>query len=228
MNFYDLPTLVGEQYMLTSALRETRDTVLYRATQKDLRREVIVERLRHSAAEHPRRVSLFLDSAKAQARFCGEHLSTVLEVLESNGSWLVVKEGPPGEPLDMMLADSKKLSACDLCNLMIILCRLCLRLDTEQVASTHFHLEDVYYCNHHFRLSNPARAGTRSAGSSREFLADAARELKPLLDTASPLAARLLSLMQRVSLHRDTSPMSPALYMAEFTVLYTIMRQQGA
>lgn len=227
MDFYDLPAFVGEQYMLTSVLRETRDTILYRATQKELRREVIVERLRHAAAEHPRRVRLFLDSAKAQARFRGDHLSSVLEVLEADGCWLVAKESPPGEPLDMMLADGKLLSAYDICRLFLILCHLCLRLDTEHMASTRFHLEDVYYHEHNFRLSNPARAGTRSVDSSRNYLAGAARDLLPMLDIKSNLAGAIDQLLKRISLHRDTSPMNPALYMAEFTALHTLMLQKA-
>lgn len=212
--------------MLTSVLRETRDTVLYRATQRELRREVIVERLRVSAAEHPRRVRLFLDSAKAQAHFRGEHLSSVLEVLEADGSWMVAKESPPGEPLDMLHADGKQLAAFDLCRLFVILCHLCLRLDVEHIASTRFHPEDVYYHEHHFRLSNPARAGSRPAEASRSFLSGAAKELIPMLDKKSHLAGALLQLLQRVQLHRSTSPINPALFMSEFTALHTLMLQK--
>lgn len=213
--------------MLTSVLRETRDTILYRATQRDLRREVIVERLRQAAAEHPRRVRLFLDSAKAQARFCGEHLSSVLEVLEADGSWMVAKESPPGEPLDMVLADGKLLSAYDLCRLFIVLCHLCLRLDAEHMASTRFHLEDIYYHKHHFRLSNPARAGTRSADSSRNFLAGAAQDLQPLLNTESHLAGSLFQLMRRMSMHRGSSITVTALFMSEFAALHTLMLEKA-
>lgn len=227
MYFYDLPTLVGEQYMLTSVLRETRDTILYRATQKDLRREVIVERLRHSAAEMPRRVRLFLDSAKAQARFCGEHISSVLEVLEADGSWLVAKESPAGEPLDIMLADGKLLSAYDLCRLFIVLCHLCLRLDAEHVASTRFHLEDVYFHNHRFRLSNPARAGTRAAESSRTFLVGAARDLPALLNKDTNLAGALLQLIRRMSVARATPSTVIAFFMSEFAALHTLMLEKA-
>lgn len=227
-DFYDLPTLVGDQYMLTSILRETRDTVLYRAMQKNLRREVIVERLRLSSAEHPRRVRLFLDSAKAQSRFRGDYLSSVLEVLEVDGTWMVAKESPKGEPLDMMLADGNLLSAYDLCYLMITLCHLCLRLDSEHVASTRFHLEDVYYREGHFRLSNPALAGTRTQVSSRNFLADAARELLGLLDKKSTMAGVLSQLFRRMSIHRDPSPVMPALFLAELTSLRTLaLRESG-
>ena len=39
---YPLPFLVGNQYVLSAVLNETADTVLYAATQKDMRREVVV------------------------------------------------------------------------------------------------------------------------------------------------------------------------------------------
>ncbi|MBQ8900194.1 MAG: hypothetical protein IJY72_04490 [Akkermansia sp.] len=45
---YSLPALVGGQYVLSAVLSETADTILYSATQKDMRREVVVETLRCS------------------------------------------------------------------------------------------------------------------------------------------------------------------------------------
>lgn len=222
-DFYDLPTLVGEQYMLSSVLRETRDTILYRGTQKDLRREVIVECLRPSAVDNQRKTKLFLDSAKAQARFHGDNLTSVLEVMQDSGTWLVAKANPAGEPLDMMLSDGKLLSSMDLCQLMIILCTLCLRLDTERVASARFHLEDVSYHRHQFCLNNPARAGSRAASSSRLFLSDAARDLLPLLDADSKLAGSLVAMLKRLCTNYDDSPMLPALFLAEFSRLHTLL-----
>ena len=138
-DLWDLPMLVGEQYMLTSVLRETRDTILYRGAQRDLRREVMVEVLRKGAASVPRKVQLFLDTAKAQSEFQGEHLLRVLEVMEAEETWIVAKESPEGEPLDMVQSDGQFLSAQDMGELMILLCHLCLRLDAEHVASAHFH-----------------------------------------------------------------------------------------
>lgn len=224
-DFYDLPILVGEQYMLTSIVRETRDTILYRATQKELRRDVIVESLRHSAMDNQRKVRMFLDSAKAQAGAQGEALTCVLEVFETEGTWLVVKENPAGETLDQYLTDGRHLSALDLCQLMTTLCEICIRFDTENVASARFHLEDIYCHQRRFRLNNLARAGTRSPGVSKQYLAEAARDLLPLLDKKSWLAGTLASLLRRVSMNQDDSPMKPALFMAEFSSLYTLMLQ---
>lgn len=224
-DFYDLPMLVGEQYMLTSIVRETRDTILYRATQKELRRDVIVECLRHSAMDNQRKVRMFIDSAKAQASVQGEALTCVLEVFETEGTWLVVKENPAGETLDQFLSDGKRLPALDLCQLMTALCEICLRFDTENLASARFHPEDVYYNHRRFRLNNPVRSGTRSPGASKAYLAEAARDILPLLDSKSRLAGTLASLLRRVSMNQDDSPMKPALFMAEFSSLYTLMLQ---
>ena len=224
-DFYDLPMLVGEQYMLSSIIRETRDTILYRATQKELRRDVIVESLRHSAMENQRKVRMFIDSAKAQAAMQGGVLSCVLEVFETEGTWLAAKEGLAGEALDQMLTDGKKISALDLCLLFIDLCKLCMRFDAENVTTTRFHMEDVYFHQHKFRLNNIARAGTRPPGASRTYLSEAALELQSMLDNESHLAGALASLLRRVSLCRDDSPLKPALFLAEFERLYTLMLQ---
>lgn len=217
--------LVGEQYMLTSILRETRDTILYRATQKELRREVVVESLRHSAMENQRKVRIFVDSAKAQATMQGGVLSCVLEVFEAEGTWLAARESPAGDPLDQMLTDGKRISALDMCHLFIDLCKVCMRFDVENVMMARFHTEDIFYHQHRFRLNNVARAGTRPAGASCAYLADAAGELLPLIDPESRLYGALASLMRRVSYCRDESPLKPALFLAEFERLHTIMLQ---
>ena len=222
-DLWDLPMLVGEQYMLTSVLRETRDTILYRGAQRELRREVMVEVLRKGAASVPRKVQLFLDTARVQAEFQGEHLLRVLEVMEAEGTWVVAKESPEGEPLDMVQSDGQFLSAQDMDELMILLCHLCLRLDAEHVASAHFHLEDLYYHDHHFQLANPALAGTRSSVASRQYLNSAARELLPLLDMQSEKAPLLAGVLRRLSEARHDSLLQPALYMAEFSRLATLM-----
>lgn len=224
-DFYDLPMLVGEQYMLSSIIRETRDTILYRATQKELRRDVIVESLRHSAMENQRKVRMFLDSARAQTVVQGGLLSCVLQVFEAEGTWLVAKESPAGEPLDLMLSDGKSISALDICLLMISLCKICLRFDAENIASARFHLEDVFYHRHSFKLNNFARAGARSMGATGAFLAEAARDLLPLLDGESRLAGTLAALLRRVSYGKDDSVIKAALLLAEFSCLHTLMLQ---
>ncbi len=222
-DFYDLPMLVGEQYMLTSVIREERDTILYRGKQRDLRREVMVEVLRKSAVGDKRNVELFLDTARVQAGFQGEHLSRVLEVMEAEGTWMVAKESPEGEPLDMMQSDGRCLSARDLCTLMMLICQLCLRMDAEYVASGQFHLENVYYHDHYFQLANPAQAGKRARGSSRRYMIGAAHELLALLDFRSALATSMAAVLRRIAEMRSHSTQQPALYLAEFSRIYTLM-----
>lgn len=226
-DFYDLPVLIGEQYMLSSILRETRDTILYRAMQKELRREVIVESLRHSATDDKHKVQSFLESAKAQAQMQGGELTRVLEVLQADGTWLVAKEGPAGDPLDMVLSNGRMIPAMDLCQLMIILCKICLNFDAKGVASARFHLEDIFYHKHEFRINNLARAGSRSPSSSRIFLLEAARELLPLLRREDSFAGSMKLLLDRMSLNRDESPVRIALYLAELSRLHTLMLHRG-
>lgn len=222
-DYYDLPMLVGEHYMLASILRETSDTILYRGTQRELRREVVVEALRKSAAKDPRQVRLFLDSAKAQAGFVDARVSRVLEAMHVNDTWMVVRENPPGDPLDMTLNDGKRLPALDVCRLMILLCKLCLRLDAEHIASSRFLLEDIFYYAHDFCIMNPVRAGERAASSSRLYLTSAAREIVSLPDAESPLSSTLTAILRRMSNQRGDSPLTPALYLAELSRLYTLM-----
>lgn len=52
---YNLPRVIGEQYILSSIVQETATTVTYAATQKDMRREVLVEGLRPAAAHDDRK-----------------------------------------------------------------------------------------------------------------------------------------------------------------------------
>ena len=222
-DYLDLPVLLGGQHRLSAMLRETRDTIMYRATQSELRREVVVELLRFSAARSPHKIRMFLDTARVQASFQGEHLARVLEAVEVEGTWLVAREIPAGEPLDMMLAAGKTLPAIEICRLMIILCKLCLRLEAEKVASGRFHLEDAFYHEHDFRLSHPACVGTRSASASRIYLTDAARELQPLVATDSYMAGAMLRVLQRISCQRNNSLLQPALYLAELSRLFTLM-----
>lgn len=215
--------LVDEQYMLSAELRETRDTILYRGIQRELQREVLVESLRRSVMNVQRKVNLFLSSAKAQARFEGEHLSRVLEILHTDGTWMVARESPAGKPLDMMQSDGHRVSAQDMCQLVILLCRLCLRMDAEDVASVRFRLEDIYFSEHEFRLANPARAGTRIATDTRSYLAEAGRKLVPLLDFDSDMARPMCEILQRLATRRDDSPLRTANLLAELSRLSTLM-----
>lgn len=222
-DFFELPMLVGEQYMLSAILRETRDTILYRGTQRELQREVIVECLRHSAMDVPRKVSIFLETAKAQAQFTEEHISRVLEVTEAKGTWMVARETPTGEPLNMLQSDGRFLSTTDVCSLMLFLCRLCLRMDAEGVASSHFRTEDVFISDHNFKLTNPACAGTRSPSATRSFLAEAAHELSAILDPNSTPARPMSDLLHRFIIRKDDSSLHSATLYAELAKLHTIL-----
>lgn len=224
---YDLPVLLGEQYMLSALLRETRDVILYRATQKDLRREVVVECLRPSAAADEAKLHAFLETARARACFEGLHLARVLEVLQADGAWLVARESPEGEPLDMLLAAGERLRGEEVCLLMQMLCRLCLRLDAERLNSVVFQLGDIFYRERRFSLNNPACAGARPESATRDYLADAAQALLPLVEPGEALAGQLVELLQRTCIRRAPSPTLAAFLLAEYAALYALMLREG-
>ncbi len=119
---YALPFLLAGKYMLTSVLNEQPDSVVYAATQKDVRREVVIESLRPGLLGDAGRVDAFLQSAQAQARFVNHFVASTLELFFSEGTWHVVRERVMGEPLDMLLATGRRLSAAQVVQLLLHVC----------------------------------------------------------------------------------------------------------
>lgn len=225
---YTLPALVGEQYMFTSVLKESADTVLYAASQKDMRRDVVVESLRPEAARDPLRVQAFLDSAKAQARLGGAHIASALELLYADETWHLAKERIKGDSLDSMLASGRKLASSDVCELMLSLCHICLCMDMEGIASVPFSLQSVYAVGIEFRFDNPATGGGRDCSTSRRTLSEAARQIAPLLDPASPRAGQVRELLRRMELTVNWSALSPLLFDEDFVRLQMQILQEQA
>lgn len=218
-SLYALPALVGEQYVLSSVLRETPDTVLYAATQKDMRRDVVVETLKPEAASDPVRVQQFLETAKAQAQFCGNNIAASLELLYAEGTWHMAKERIRGEALDAMLERGGKLPSAAVCELMLHLCRICVGLDIEKIANLPFALQNVYAVGMEFRFDNLACAGERSRSASRRMLTDAAKQAALLLEPESPFAEEVGGLLERMRLNANWSMISPLLFDEEFARL---------
>lgn len=216
---YALPALVGEQYILSSVLRETPDTVLYAATQKDMQRDVIVESLRPKAAGDSLRVQAFLDSARAQARMGGGYIASPLELLYADGTWHLAKERIKGDSLDLMLASGRKLPSSSICELMLRLCHICLCMDLEGIAGAPFRLQSIYAVEMGFFFENPATHGERSRAASRRMLSEAARQVEPLLDMASAHADDVLALLERVRWTINWSSLSPILFDEDFACL---------
>lgn len=216
---YVLPALVGEQYVLSSVLQETSDTVLYAATQKDMRRDVVVESLAPEAAADPMRVQQFLETAKAQARFGGGNIAAPLELLYADNTWHLAKECIKGDSLDALMVNGEKLTSSAVCDVMLHLCHICLCLDIERIDNQPFSLQDIYRVGVEFRFDNLARAGERSRSASRRTLAGVAGLILPLLDMETPLAGKVRGVLSRMQLKVHWSALSPVLYDEEFTRL---------
>ncbi len=196
---FSLPYLLGDKYMLTSVLNELPDEVVYAATQKDVRREVIIESLRYECLDDPSRLDHFLQSAQAQARFVNHFVASTLELFFAADTWHLVRERVMGEPLDMVLASGRRLSAAQVVQLLLHVCHGCIFMDIEGIACNPFMLEHSYLVEHGFRFDNPVCAGRRHREASRRVLRRAARLIHPLLDAEDPLATRLSDLLERMS-----------------------------
>ena len=77
--------VLGDQYILSNVIRETENTVTYAATQKDMRREVLVETLRPEARKDPAKERFFLDSARVRASIPTRIVASTLELFEAEG-----------------------------------------------------------------------------------------------------------------------------------------------
>ena len=206
---YRLPKLLHGQYMLTSVLSETTDTVVYTATQKDLRREVVVESLRPECMASPFKVQHFLESARAQAKMGGKFIATVLELLYAEDTWHLVRERIQGQPLDELLASGAKGSALTLCELMLTLTSLCIKHDVLGIATKPFTLQNAHFMGLGFRLNNLACAGSRDPHSSCRDLQNTARALLNEVDAASPRVDDFLVILRNILRTSNWLPLTP-------------------
>lgn len=213
---YSLPKLLGGQYMLTSILRETADTVVYTATQKDMRREVVVETLRLKRMAAPFKVQAFLETARLQTRVGGKFIATVLELLYAEDTWHIARERIQSPPLDELLEAGERGSAASLCELMLTLIRNCIKYDMMGVDSAPFSLQNAHFMGLAFRLDNLVRAGKRDPQASRRDIQNAARELLPKIDHASPFAHDMEVLLNNILRYSHWTELVPLDIYAEF------------
>ncbi len=216
---FALPKLVGERYVFSAVLRESAETVLYTATQKDMRRDVVVETLRPNLATDAACVQAFLDKARAQAGMSGGFIASTLELFYAEGTWHLAKERIEGTPLDVMVAEGRQLPACDICELMQMLCHICIGMDIAGIAGEPFLLRYLYYKSPGFRLRNPALGGTRERATSRRVLTAAAADLLELVDLCSPNAAELCDILNRMQYPANWTPLSPLYFDEELVRL---------
>lgn len=205
---YALPMVLGDQYILSNVVRETEDTVVYAAMQKDMRREVLVESLSPAAMQDPAKVSNFLETARIQASIPAKVVASTLELIQAEGSWHLTKERIKGEPLDVMVSTGRKLPALVLCNLFLELCHAAIYLDIRGVNNRPMRPDAIYLMDHGFRFENLACAGERSSKATPELLSVLAADLLPLLDASSYEAFRMGEILRRVRYGCNWTPMS--------------------
>lgn len=222
---YNLPKLLGGQYMLTAVLAETVDTVVYAATQKDLRREVVVETLRPERMTDPHKVQFFLETARAQTGMGGKFVATVLELLYAEDTWHIARERIQGEPLDELLASGERGSAATFCELMLTLIRTCIRQDMQGVASTPFFLQNAHFMGLGFRLDNLALAGPRDPGSSGRDIRNAAHEILFMVDPATPRAEDMRVILRNILNTTRWVQLTPLDVYAEFVRLQLLINR---
>ena len=216
---YTLPFPLGSRYILTSVLSETADTVLYSARQNDMSRDVVVESLRPEAMEDHMKVQCFLETARAQSRMSGGPIASSLELFYAEDTWHLARERIEGDPLDVMVAEGRKLPAFAVCELMQMLCHICICMDIEGIAGENFLMQHVYYMAPGFRLRNPAMGGERTRTISRRVLTTAAADLLQLVDEASPHASELCDILRRMHYPSNWTPLSPLYYDEELVRL---------
>ena len=166
---YSLPCVVADQYIFTSIHSEDADTVTYAATQKNMSREVLVRSLRPAAMQDSRKVRFFVETARLQARLEHPNIAAPLELLQADETWHLAVERIKGEPLDMMVSNGRVLSSMVVCGLLQQLCRVCIYLDIERIASSPFALEHAYFMEMNFRFDNMALAGLRARNASMNY-----------------------------------------------------------
>jgi hypothetical protein len=216
---YSLPRVVAQQYILSSVHSEDADTVTYVATQKNMSREVLLCSLRASAAQDARKVRFFVETARTQARLEHPNIAAPLELLEADGSWHLAVERIKGEPLDMMVNSGRVLPAIVICGLLQQLCRVCIYLDIERIASIPFALQSTYLMDVGFRFDNMATAGPRQRQASKRYLSDASRLIEPILDLNSPLAQHLRRVMRHMQSVGTWRPLTTVAFGEELTRL---------
>lgn len=216
---YSLPRVVAQQYILTAIHEEDADTVTYAATQKNMSRDVLLRSLRPAAMRDNRKVRFFVESARLKARLEHPNIAAPLELLEADDTWHLAMARIKGEPLDMMVNSGRVLPSIAICGLLQQLCRVCIYLDIERIASDPFALEHTYLMDVGFRFDNMAVAGPRPRNASKRYLSDASRLIVPLLDMNTPLAHHLRRVMEHMQSVGAWRPLTPVYFNEELTRL---------
>jgi hypothetical protein len=166
-----------------------------------------------------RKVRAFVETARLQARLGHPNIASPLELLEADGTWHLAMERIKGEPLDMMVNNGRVLPSIVICGLLQQLCRVCIYLDIERIASVPFSLEHTYLMDVGFRFDNMAQAGPRPRNASKRYLSEACRLIEPVLDMNTPLATHLRRVMNHMQSVGSWRPLTPVHFNEELTRL---------
>lgn len=195
---YRVPTMLGEQYLLSEVLEEFPDRVVYAAQHRDIRRDVIIECLRPERAVLADAVDEFLETARAKIHLPSKRVAIVHELLHEDDSWQLVCERIGGEPLERLLMAGVCISPYMMARLIRCLCRITMWMDVEHLASNPFELRHCYLLDHDFRFDNPVIAGYRLRTASRDYLREASMVILPLLDMTAEGSEELASFIYRI------------------------------
>lgn len=216
---FTLPKLLGDQYVLTSVLKERPSHFVFAATQKDLRREVRVKSLKRECSSSDE-IANFLATAKAQSLCRHYSISSTLELFEADGTWHLAQERWNGEPLDILAANSKRLPPLQCCSLLREVCHTVAFLDTMRLASKPFEPDGVYLrSDGSFRFDNPATSGIRTRAMREQTLHEAASWVLRLIDTNAEFANRTSSLALRMVQMQASSPLTATNFAEELSLL---------
>jgi len=210
-HLYILPAMVAGRYVYNRVIRETEDTVIYGAVQRDIQRDVIVETLRQECMHTPAKVQLFLETARLQAKEEDPAMGCSLELFFADDTWHYARESIKGESLENIRQTGQKLSADSLCELMISLCRSCIGMEMAGVDNEPFSLDGIYATGNAFRYNNPMVARQRPRTASRLFLSQAAGALCPLLDEETPMAQEVAHVLESTCHIAEWSRLEPVL-----------------
>lgn len=226
---YILPTLVADRYVYNRVIRETENTVIYGAVQRDIQRDVIVETLRPECMDKPAAVQTFLETARLQAKGDDPAMSCPLELFFADDTWHYARESIKGESLEVLLQTGRKLASASVCELMIRLCRSCIIMEMAGVDNLPFSPDNIYATGNSFRYDNLIVAGQRPRAASRLFLLQAAETLIPLLDADTPMAQEVAHTLESARYIPEGARLQPVLLNEKLVgILSEMMHRQAS
>ncbi len=225
---YTIPKLLDGQYVLTSVRKDLPECVVFAATQKDLRREVLVVSLKPACCTLEGKAR-FVAAARAQSLCRHSFVSAPLELFEADGAWHLARERWSGTPLDVLMANGRLLSPMQCCVLLREICHLVITLDAMRLASIRLEPDEVYLRGDgSFRFDNPAVCGSRTQAMREQALKAAGSWVLHLVDMSREYSKRTASLALRMVQTQASSALTAVNFSEEVSILQYQMGFTGA